>query len=102
MDLPVRDGSSLREFADKSDRDLMTPDQRPVIAMAKHTTRLMVATGGSYHCAKFGPVLGDLAVGVLGGPTEPGSPEEQLLLGMGWDRDRDNTAPVHGGVVPRN
>lgn len=100
MDLPVSDSPYSQETTDNLDRDLMTPDQQPLIAMAEQTQRLLVAAGGSYHCAKFAPVLGDLAVRVLGKPIESGSLDDQLLRGMGWDREKG--VPLHGELVPQN
>ena len=49
----------------------VTPDWHPLLGPVDGVEGLILATGGSGHCFKLGPAIGEMVVGdMLGAPVE--------------------------------
>lgn len=83
------------------DRDLLTPNQDPVVDYVPGVDGLMVATGGSYHSFKFLPIFGRMVVCRIRGQGNPDSVESTLLRRWRWDK-REPGVSVHPNIVPQN
>lgn len=74
--------------------ELLTPYQHPLIDQVPGVQGLHLATGGSYHCFKFFPVLGEIVAAYLRG-TRRG-----VTKRWGWDRSEEKIS-ANSGMVPK-
>lgn len=79
----------------------MTPYEHPLVDWVPGTEQLLLVAGGSYHSAKFLPVIGEMAVRRLRGQYGSDSLEDRLSRRWTWDRSAEKVA-VHGKVRPRD
>jgi sarcosine oxidase/L-pipecolate oxidase len=79
----------------------MTPYQHPLVDRVPLIRRLILAAGGSYHCAKLLPNIGDMVIRRLRGQTGADTLEGRLLERWGWDRSTEKVA-VHRSVIPKD
>lgn len=78
----------------------MTPGQHPLVARVPEVSKLVLAVGGSYHCAKFLPKIGEMVCLLLDGHTDTDTVEGRLLRRWGWTREPGEIG-VHSALVPK-
>lgn len=78
--------------------DAITPAQHPLITQHPHRelSNLYLAVGGSFHCWKFLPIIGQYVVNVLDGVSNGGEHDEAWA----WKKGREGQG-VHDKLVPR-
>lgn len=78
--------------------DAITPDQHPLITQHPHPqlSNLCLAVGGSFHCWKFLPTIGQYVVNVLDGVSNGSEYDEAWA----WKTERQGQG-VHDKLVPR-
>lgn len=77
--------------------DAITPDQHPLITLHPHPrlANLYMAVGGSFHCWKFLPTIGQYVANMLDGVSNGVDHDEAWA----WKQDRKGQG-VHDKLIP--